>query len=52
MSEYRSVFSEAPDYASFEPPAKFEAIKSIIAKHLTLHPKAICSYSGGLIVIS
>ena len=36
-----------PDYAYFDAPAKFEAIKSIIAKRLTQHPKAICSYSGG-----
>lgn len=48
MEEYRSrVYTDRPDYASFDPPAKFEAIKSIIAKHLTLHPNAICSYSGG-----
>lgn len=46
--EYRSrVYTDRPDYADFESPAKFEAIKSIIAKHLKAHPHAICSYSGG-----
>ena len=45
---YRSkVYTERPDYADFDAPAKFEAIKSIIAKRLTQHPRAICSYSGG-----
>ena len=46
--EYRSrVYTDRPDYADFDPPAKFVAIQSIIAKHLREHPKAICSYSGG-----
>ena len=36
-----------PPYASFDSPAKFTAIQSIIAKRLKEHPKAICSYSGG-----
>ena len=36
-----------PPYASFDSPAKFTAIQSIIAKRLTEHPKAVCSYSGG-----
>lgn len=46
--EFRSrVYTDRPDYADFEPAAKFEAIKSIIAKHLIKHPNAICSYSGG-----
>lgn len=46
--EYRSrVYTDRPAYADFDAPAKFEAIKSIIAKRLTQHPKAICSYSGG-----
>ena len=46
--EFRSrVYTDRPDYADFEPAAKFEAIKSIIAKHLIHHPNAICSYSGG-----
>ncbi len=36
-----------PPYADFEAPQKFQAIQSIIAKRLTEHPKAICSYSGG-----
>lgn len=48
MEEYRSrVYTDRPDYADFEPAAKFEAIKSIIAKRLREHPNAICSYSGG-----
>ena len=46
--EFRSkVYEDRPPYADFDSPAKFEAIKSIIAKHLIEHPKAICSYSGG-----
>lgn len=46
--EYRSkVYTDRPPYADFEAPAKFQAIMSIIAKHLHQHPKAICSYSGG-----
>lgn len=46
--EFRSrVYTDRPDYADFDSPAKFEAIKSIIAKHLKAHPHAICSYSGG-----
>ncbi len=45
---YKSkVYTERPDYADFEAPAKFQAIESIIAKRLREHPKAICSYSGG-----
>jgi len=45
---YKSrVYTDRPAYADFEPPEKFEAIKSIIARKLTEHPKAICSYSGG-----
>lgn len=45
---YKSrVYTDRPAYADFEAPAKFEAIKSIIAKRLIQHPKAICSYSGG-----
>lgn len=48
METYRSkVYTDRPAYADFDAPAKFEAIKSIIAKRLTEHPKAICSYSGG-----
>lgn len=49
MSEpYKSrVYTDRPPYADFEPAEKFEAIKSIIAKRLIEHPKAICSYSGG-----
>lgn len=41
------VYTDRPAYADFEPEAKFEAIKSIIAKQLWQHPNAICSYSGG-----
>lgn len=41
------VYTDRPAYADFDAPAKFEAIKSIIAKRLVEHPKAICSYSGG-----
>lgn len=41
------VYLDRPDYADFDSPAKFEAIKSIIAKRLKEHPNAICSYSGG-----
>ena len=45
---YKSrVYTDRPPYADFNPPEKFEAIKSIIARRLTEHPKAICSYSGG-----
>lgn len=47
-NEYRSaVYTNRPDYADFDAPAKFTAIQSIIAKRLTEHPNAICSYSGG-----
>ena len=41
------VYKDRSDYADFDSPAKFEAIKSIIAKRLYEHPNAICSYSGG-----
>lgn len=45
---YKSrVYTDRPDYADFDAPEKFEAIKSIIAKRLVEHPNAICSYSGG-----
>lgn len=45
---YKSkVYTDRPPYADFEAPAKFEAIKSIIAKRLIEHPNATCSYSGG-----
>lgn len=48
MDTYKSrVYTDRPDYADFEPPAKFGAIQSIIARRLMEHPKAICSYSGG-----
>ena len=46
--EFKSrVYTDRPAYADFDAPAKFEAIKSIIAKRLYQHPNAICSYSGG-----
>lgn len=41
------VYTDRPAYADFDAPAKFEAIKSIIAKRLFEHPNTICSYSGG-----
>ncbi len=45
---YKSrAYTDRPAYADFDAPAKFQAIESIIAKRLTQHPKAICSYSGG-----
>ena len=45
---YKSkVYTDRPAYADFGPEAKFEAIKSIIARRLVEHPNAICSYSGG-----
>ncbi|MCI8925234.1 MAG: hypothetical protein HFI45_14775 [Lachnospiraceae bacterium] len=45
---YKSkVYTERPDYADFDSPAKFMAIQSIIVKRLREHPNAICSYSGG-----
>ena len=48
MEKYFSrVYTDRPDYADFESPAKFTAIESIIAKRLREHPNAICSYSGG-----
>lgn len=46
--EYRSrVYTDRPAYADYDAPAKFQAIQSIVAKHLKQHPNAICSYSGG-----
>ncbi len=49
MSEpYKSrVYTDRPAYANFEAPAKFDAIRSIVAKRLIEHPNAMCSYSGG-----
>lgn len=48
MEEYKSkVYTDRPAYADYDPPAKFQAIESIVAKHLKEHKKAICSYSGG-----
>lgn len=48
MADFKSrVYTDRPAYADFDAPAKFEAIKSIIAKRLFEHPNAVCSYSGG-----
>lgn len=44
---YSRVYTDRPDYADYDSPAKFQAIESIIAKRLKEHPNAICSYSGG-----
>lgn len=44
---YSGVYTNRPAYADYDAPAKFQAIQSIIARHLTQHPNAICSYSGG-----
>lgn len=41
------VYTNRPAYADYDAPAKFQAIQSIIARHLAQHPNAICSYSGG-----
>lgn len=46
--EYRSrVYTDRPPYADFDAPQKFLAIQGIVARRLTEHPNAICSYSGG-----
>ncbi|MCD7755515.1 MAG: phosphoadenosine phosphosulfate reductase family protein [Firmicutes bacterium] len=46
--EYRSkVYTDRPAYADYDAPAKFQAIESIVARHLKQHPNAVCSYSGG-----
>ena len=42
-----SVYTNRPDYADLDSPAKFQAIQGIILTRLRQHPKAICSYSGG-----
>ena len=48
MEPYRSrVYTDRPDYADLDPPAKFQAITGIIMTRLRQHPNAICSYSGG-----
>ena len=47
-NEFRSrVYEDRPMYADYPTEAKFEAIKSIIARRLIEHPNACCSYSGG-----
>lgn len=46
--EFRSrVYTNRPDYADLDSPAKFQAIQGIILTRLKQHPNAICSYSGG-----
>ena len=46
--EYKSrVYTDRPAYADYDSAAKFQAIQAIIARRLTEHPHAICSYSGG-----
>lgn len=46
--EFKSrVYTDRPEYADFDPPQKFMAIESIIAKRLIEHPNACLSYSGG-----
>lgn len=48
MSEFKSrVYTNRPDYADLDSPAKFQALEGIIITRLTQHPNAICSYSGG-----
>lgn len=45
---YKSrVYTDRPAYADYDPPRKFQAIQSIVARRLKEHPNAICSYSGG-----
>lgn len=45
---YKSrVYVDRPAYADYDPPRKFQAIQSIVARRLREHPNAICSYSGG-----
>ena len=44
---YSRVYTDRPEYADFEPPAKFQAIRAIIRMHLLEHPNVIASYSGG-----
>lgn len=47
MTVKSRVYTDRPAYSDFDPPAKFQAIQSIVAKRLREHPHAICSYSGG-----
>ena len=48
MSEFKSrVYTNRPDYADLDSPAKFQAIQGIIVTRLRQHPSATCSYSGG-----
>ncbi len=48
MDTYKSrVYTERPDYADYDAPAKFQAIEGIIMTKLKRYPSAICSYSGG-----
>jgi hypothetical protein len=44
-TKFRSkVYTDRPAYADFSAPAKYDAIRSIIAKRLKERPNAICSY--------
>ena len=49
---YSRVYTDRPEYADYDAPEKFEQIMEIVATRLSEHPKAICSYSGGLTAIS
>ena len=45
---YKSrVYTDRPDYADFDTPAKFLAIQSIIAKRLQQHPKQFALTQAG-----
>lgn len=47
-TEFKSrVYTDRPAYADLPAEEKFSAIQGIIITHLTRHPNAICSYSGG-----
>lgn len=47
MEFHSRVYTDRPEYADFEAPEKFEAIKDIVSARLMQHPKAMLSYSGG-----
>ena len=47
MENYENENKNTPVYAGYDSPAKFQAIISIIGRHLKEHPNAACSYSGG-----
>ena len=44
---YSDDTNAKPDYASYPPKEKFQAITGIIMERLFEHPKAFCAYSGG-----